>query len=407
MKDEYSGVRRVRNILMILQSDYPPDIRLTKEIKILTENGYHVYLLSNNKKGLPRLEEVDGATVIRLRYYPRWAKAFNPIVNVPLFFNPVWLWAIMRAIIVYRIRIVHVHDLPLALAAIWVARMFCLPVIFDVHENYPAALRIWGRKGFLSVLFRSPMLAEKLESICLSKANAIIVVAEEHRNLFLSRGLSADKVFVVGNTVDYEQYTSMEIDLGIVSAYEHYFALVYVGKFGPERDLETAICALPLLKDEFSTVRLLLVGDGPNMADLQKMAAQKGVIENVEFIGWVDFRLTPTYIKAGKICIIPQPANDLIDHGVPHKLFQYMAMGKPIVCSDSKALSRIVRECQCGEIFTSHSPQSFAEAVIKIAHSQKKYGQRGKEAIERKYNWARSSQELLRVYAKITSSEQN
>ena len=73
-----------KHILMILQADYPPDIRLTKEIAALTEQGYKVFLLCNNNPPAAA-GGVDGATVCVL---PIGVRAGLRSSHPPLFFNP-------------------------------------------------------------------------------------------------------------------------------------------------------------------------------------------------------------------------------------------------------------------------------------------------------------------------------
>lgn len=387
-----------KNILMVLQADYPPDIRLTKEIGALVQAGYSVFLLCHNKAGRPRAERVDGATVLRL---PHFGARWTALINTPLFFNPVWLLGIRRAIVQHRIASLHVHDLPLAMACIWMGRWFKIPVVFDVHENYPEAMRIWGHKGLFWFIFRNPWLAEKLERRCLEKAHAVLTVSEEHRELFIRRGLAPGKIHFVGNTVDYESYLQLPVDAAIVESYKKYYILEYLGKFGPERDLETAIRGVRLLVSHIPNIRLLLVGDGPNVDELRRCAREEGVEDRIEITGWVPFDQTTSYISACHICIVPQPSNPFIDNTIPHKIFQYMALEKPVVCSDAKALVRIVQESQCGEVFQSYSAEGFAKAVLQIYQSEFPYGANGRRAVEQKYNWQTSSQALLSLYETI------
>ena len=392
-----------KNILMILQSEYPPDIRVTKEIKALcNKKAYNVYLLCNNKSGKLRREVINGARIIRLKSFRFLYSKLHTFLNIPLFFNPIWIINIITVVKENKINYIHVHDLPLALAGIIIGKYFKLPVILDLHENYPAALEVWGKKGFLPSVFRNPRLARKLEDICLKHTQKIIVVVREHKNLLITRKINPDKIHIVGNTVEHDFYINLEKEKEIIKRYRKEFVLVYVGNFSPERELEVAIKSLKFLIGKISSFKLVLVGEGAIRPQLEKLAREESVHELIEFTGWIDFNQTASYIEASDICVIPQPSNDLIDNGVPHKLFQYMALGKPVIVSDAKAMSRIVKECQCGEIFKSHSAEDFAAAVMRIYKTNKTYGKNGKKAVLTKYNWKRSSKNLLQLYDDLT-----
>ncbi len=386
---------------MVLQSDYPPDIRVSKEMKALTAANNELFLLCNNKSGFARTENLDGATIIRLNSHASLPAKLRSLINVPLFFNPVWLHQMAKAIRTYHIDVIHIHDLPLMLSGIILGKFYRLPAIFDVHENYPAALKLWWKNSLSHFLFRNPQFAKVLENICVRFADKIIVVAPEHKNTFIKVNVDPARIHVVENTVENDSYTHIRIHQEIVQLYKSFFTLGYVGKFGTERSLDTAIVGVKLLRQHIANLKLILVGDGVNTSQLKELAAKEGVGNLVDFIGWVDFELTPSYIDACDVCIVPQSANELIDNGVPHKLFQYMALGKPVVVSDSKALARIVSESRCGEIFQSNSSQAFADAVLRIYHSSMNYGENGRNAILTLYNWEKSSEELLKLYNQL------
>ena len=363
-----------------------------------------MYLLCNNKTQRPRLEKTKALTILRLKNYSFFPKKLNSLLNVPIPVNPIWAWGIIRAILRYRINILHVHDLPLALLVLIIGKVLHRHVVFDIHENYPAALRVWGKKGLLPGLFRNPEIAARIEKICLKYSSSIIVVIDEHKWYLDKKGLQYNRLSIVGNTVDHDTYDKIDVNREIVHKYKKSYVLMYVGYLSPERDLETAIRSLSFLATKIPNTRLVLVGDGIAKDQLIHVAEKENVLPMIEFTGWVDFTQTPSYITSSKICIIPQPSNDLIDNGVPHKLFQYMLLEKPIVVSDAKALARVVTETKCGEIFKSGSPQSFANAVLRIHSSHKKYGQNGKQAVLKKYNWHESSKELINMYDELTST---
>ena len=386
---------------MVLQSEYPPDIRLTKEIKALTSQNHNIYLLCNNNKSRHKKDFVDGANIIRLYKFSFLPAKIQKLIRLPLFFNPIWIYKIIKIIIQYKIDSIHVHDLPLAPLAVFIGKIFSKPVVYDMHENYPAAMQEWKQNKLVRYTIKNPAFARVLNNLCLKFASKVIVVVEEQKENLMNQGLPEDKIVIVSNTVDLENFCKIEIKNAIIESWKNYFSILYLGSFSSERGLETPIKSLKLLKEQIPNICLLFVGDGKNATDLKQLAIENGVEDLVRFTGWVDFEDVPSYMQASSICIIPQPSNPANDTTIPHKLFQYMALGKPIITSDAKPLKRIVEECECGETFTSNSTKSFIDAVYKIKALNTNYKENGKKAVKEQYNWQNSSKELIRLYNTI------
>jgi len=270
-----------------------------------------------------------------------------------------------------------------------------------MHENYPAAMRVWRQKGMIALIFKNYRLDLLLDKFCWKKVNKIIVVVEEQQEYLLSRAVSRTKIHVVSNTENINKFKELEIDGDIVDRYTNEFMILYIGTISIDRGLETPIRAMSAIADKLRYCKLVIVGKGKYREQLINLAAQEGVTEFVKFVDWVDFHKVPSYIMASKVCIVPQPSNPFIDNTIPHKLFQYMTLGKPVVVSDAKPLARVVNECHCGEVFTSNSAESFASAVFRIAHGKTDYGENGSNAVMEKYNWQTSSKELIRLYKQV------
>jgi glycosyltransferase involved in cell wall biosynthesis len=392
----------LKNILMILQSDYPPDIRLTKEIKALTNAGYIVHLLCNNSKNFAIDEEVDGAHVHRLSRFSKLPFRLAKLLRLPLFFSP--LWRIKAASLIKKLNIdsLHIHDLPLAPMATSLGKRFHLPVVYDMHENYPATMREWKKgNSFFQGFIKNPKVAELLNNHVLKHANKVIVVVEEQRDNLIQHGVDMSKIHVVGNTVDVEAFEQMPIDSNLVQQYKKNFLIMYIGSFSTERGLETAIEAIKHVKKDIPHAKLLLVGDGKNTQDLKEFAISMQIEESVEFVGWVDFSKVPSYMEASDLNIIPQPSNPANDTTLPHKLFQYMLIGKPVLTSDAKPLKRIVEETKSGLSFSSQDPRDFARAVLELYKSDTNFAENGRKAVENKYNWENTSKELVKLYSTL------
>lgn len=295
----------------------------------------------------------------------------------------------------------HVHDLPLAYSAIRVGKTLGIPVVLDLHENYPEIMKIWNESRSSRWTIRSPKIARYLEDICLQRADRIIVIDDEHKARLIGRGVAEEKIHVVQNTPYKALLDIPSLDNSMSVKYRDSFLLYYFGKINPERDLDVAIHALPMIKKIIRNVKFLIVGDGPHLSKMKKITREKDLEDTVEFLGWLDFDSAIPYFRISDICVIPHGSNDHLDIGAPNKLFEFMAFGKPVVVSESKASARIVRDSNCGEIFHAGSSRSFADAVLRVYNSSKSYGENGRNAIRLKYHWEITERALLRLYSEL------
>ncbi|MCU0415486.1 MAG: glycosyltransferase, partial [Ignavibacteriaceae bacterium] len=167
-----------KNILMISQAAFPPDIRLEKEIKSLFEAGYKILVVCNqyDKKQNPSFEYCEIKRVNAVFN----SVTVNRIINFPIFFNPRYLFKIYKAIIEFKPAYIHTHDLPMVPIGLMFKKIFRLPVIFDMHENYPEALKAFGKTGLINFLFKNYKAAKMLEKFCIKRSDAIITVVREN-----------------------------------------------------------------------------------------------------------------------------------------------------------------------------------------------------------------------------------
>jgi glycosyltransferase involved in cell wall biosynthesis len=384
---------------MLLQSEFPPDIRLEKEITTLSSNGYKITLLCNqydqNKdKGFPECE------IIRIKALFR-SKKLNKMVNFPICFNPRLIYYAIKTYLRSRPDVIHAHDLPMVPLGILLKWVFGVKLIYDMHENYPAALRFFDKKGLVNKIFRNPRIAEQLDRYCIKHSDHIIPVVEENKERLIKLGVPDDKISVVSNTVDLKTFAAGSPDEKIASQYRNKFVIIYTGTVSPERGLDTPVKAMTILKEKIPNSLLLIIGEGPSEEPLEQYIKTNGLENYVSMLKWCGHENLVSYLAAADICIIPQPNNEFINTTIPHKLFEYMSQSKPVIVSDALPLKRIVEETNCGVYFISNSHADFAEKVIQMKESKTDYGSNGRKAVEFKYNWENDSKQLLHLYSKL------
>jgi glycosyltransferase involved in cell wall biosynthesis len=278
-----------------------------------------------------------------------------------------------------------------------------------MHENYPAALRFFDQKGIINLIFKNPELSAVLEKFCLKWSDRIIVVVDEGKNRLLKSGVENNKISVVSNTVDIQQWQSMDenitADQNEFSALSGKKILLYTGRVSIERGLDTAILAMNILKKRIPDIFLLIVGDGGYVKTLLNLVQQSELSDLVRLLKWPGQEHLSFFFKIASICIIPQPRNDFINTTIPHKLFEYMLQEKAVLTSDAIPFERILEETNCGMSFKSNDPESFAEVAEQILSSQIPFGKNGVKAVYAKYNWENDSKTLIKLYDEFKSKE--
>jgi glycosyltransferase involved in cell wall biosynthesis len=312
----------------------------------------------------------------------------------------------------YGFDAIHVHDLPLVKTGLITARRFGILLVADLHENYPEAMKIWWKDwGWGGSVFRLAIPTwrwKRLEKSCIQEADRVVTIVEEMKDYYAKcYGLNMKNAVVVMNVEDLETFCSMKINKEICDAYRGSFNISYVGGFEPLRGIDTAIKAMPKILKKIPRAKLLLVGGQGSEAyeeGLRDLCKKLKVEKRVVFTGWVPFQHVPSYISVSDVCLVPHYASDATSVGVPHKLFQYMALKKPVVVTNARALRRIVEEAECGIVVPSGDYDRMAEAILKLHDNKgyaKKLGLNGKRAVETKYNWTNESKKLCQLYEEL------
>ncbi|UCE05614.1 MAG: glycosyltransferase family 4 protein, partial [bacterium] len=231
---------------MLLDTEFPPDLRVENEMRTLVEAGYDVHLLCYDFSGLKKEMEIfdHNLTIHRIRVQKQFHNKFNALaLTFPVYFA-FWKRQAKKWLNQLNINIIHVHDLRLAKIGQWSKEKFDIPYVLDLHENYPAALRHYAfYNSFLGKHLISLKRWDQYEQEQVFKADAIIAVIEEMGERIESLGVSRDKIFVVPNYINIDTFDDQKIDIAI-DRKDDEFLLFYSGGFDKHRGLDTLINAM-------------------------------------------------------------------------------------------------------------------------------------------------------------------
>ena len=383
-------------ILMVLDHEFPPDIRVENEIEALTAAGHEVHVACYTMKGRPAKETHQGAHVHRKHINKLTYKSSVGCLKFPLYFH-FWKTFLTGLMNKNSFNAIHVHDLPLASVGFEIARKNNIPFTLDLHENWPALLRMSPHtKTPLGKLLSSNTQWERYEKKYVQLADHVIVVVEEAKDRLKFMGVKEDKITVVGNTLNLNHF-----DLKDLPGSDDKIVLAYAGGISEHRGLQFPIIGLKKLKGMSKKAELWILGEGSYTEELKRLAQENEVSEHVEFFGWKPYNEMQEYLAKADICIIPHIKSDHTDTTIPHKLFQYMYAGKPIIASDCAPIKRIVEKVGCGLIYHWNQPEEFAACVSALAEDPSRFREMknaGKKGVESEYLWENDRIRLNTIY---------
>ena len=404
------------NLGMILNAPYPPDMRVKKETDALTRAGFKIHLLCLRKDGQPYEEEIDGISIARIDAGKNnFQLALRDAMMSMTFQHPEFRKAIPGWVKKNDIKIIHVHDLPLGGTALALRKKLGIKVVLDLHENYPEALRTWfeWKKGFMvklkNQIFLNPNRWTRHERHAVAESDYVIAVVDEMKNRILqSYGVDTAKVIVISNTEE-KSFLNQPIDPSIYMDFKSKFKILYSGGIGPHRGVDTAIEGMQYLKT-YNDIELVIIGSGSAdvMHHLNDVARRCKVETHVHFLGYQPFQKFYSYMHLADVNIIPHKSNAHTDNTVPHKLFQSMMSGKPVLVSSSDPLKRLVNSTHSGLVFEANNPEDFATKILALYKNKSlahELGENGfKATAQGDLNWDHEQNNLIHFYRKLFSS---
>jgi glycosyltransferase involved in cell wall biosynthesis len=252
--------------------------------------------------------------------------------------------------------VVHAHDFNTLQLAASVADRTGAALVYDAHELWAGRARV-GRPDPLR-----RRRAARREDELLARADLVVTVSEGIAQRLRARGAGAS--VVVRNTFPASTPGPAERD----PLPRRPSGLVYAGRIGPGRDLETLAAAAPALAD--MRVRPVVVGP----ADPEYLAAFVAGLSAHPGRDLLDLRPAPlpvdevddVYRAAGLAVVTLDGSYENHRLALPNKLFHAVRAGVPVVAADLPELSRVVTGQGIGALYRSGDPASLAAAVADV-----------------------------------------
>lgn len=315
-------------------------------------------------------ERAGGQTTHRVWVYTRPAKT---LVSRIAFYATFGLGAAATMLCLRRHDVVLATTPPLpgALAAAAAAQVRRTPLVVDVRDPWPAAAEALGELSNARVI----RMLERAEAWLYRRAGAVTATTRpfvEHVDRVARRRIAQH---IPNGALDalVERPASPQPQ-------NPEFTVGYVGNLGIAQGLGIVLDAAEDLAGE--PVRFLLVGDGPLSAELREQAQARG-LSNVTFGEAVPVAEVGEILASCDALLIPLRAHPVFADFVPSKLYDAMAMARPVIVAASGESAQIVHDSGCGLVVAPEDGPGLAAAVRELAgdpHLRKRLAAAGRAA---------------------------
>jgi len=229
------------------------------------------------------------------------------------------------------------------------ARALGVPFILEVNSPLPEEARRFRKLG-------NHELAAGIARLLLSEADGIVCVSEQVARWVVERRGHETGVWIVPNGVDPELFFPNSATQPAVVP-----LVVFCGSFRPWHATDDLLEAFRLLL-EHGDARLLCVGDGPLRERFEERARSLGIGGRVHVTGTLSHDEVPGLLRGADVAVAPYPAMNGF-YFSPLKIFEFMALGLPVVAADVGQVSGLLGNGERGLLYPPGNARELARAL--------------------------------------------
>ena len=290
-----------------------------------------------------------------------------------------------------------IHDPELLPAAVLLRLLTRRPVVYDVHEDVPAA--IGGR----------PWLPRPLRPLTAGLYRFV-----EHLSLPFIAGLTlADHAYGkyyrgrrCETILNYPLMTYADLYRPAAPTFGERPVLLYAGSITRLRGLFEMLDLVQRLRRTFPSILLRLVGpvDDEVVRERDDVVSRLGLAPNVEFTGLVSHPRVHDYILDADVCLALLHPDPNYLRSLPTKMFEYMMMGRPVVVSEFPMWSEIVEDAGCGyavDPLDVDAAATVVQSLLDDGARRVRMGEAGRRAVLERYSWEGEGRRLVGFYREL------
>ncbi len=385
----------IGRVCLIRQSIYPLDLLARREAETLCQAGLetHVICLEKLEKdsGGRRKEIINGVHVHRL---PVRRKKTNALRYVFEYFSFAFLASLLVTVlhIRHRFAVIQVNTMPdfLVFATI-LPKLLGAKVVSMMYEPTP---ELWEE------LYKSrpPRVLKLVEQAALAYVDTAFTVTQQLKDAYVARGANPEKIKVVLNApeasflqLDGERATELSVRKG--------FVLICHGTIEARYGLDTLLQAVKLIEPQIPNLRVRILGKGTYVDELLAKRKALSLQNRVDYLGYVPLAQLVQELWASDVGIVAQKSSPYANLVHTGKMYDYIAMGKPVLASRLKAVEAYFDQ-DAIRYFEAGDSQSLAEGILDLYNHPAKRESlaRNAQRLYAEYRWQNQKNIYLSVY---------
>ena len=265
-------------------------------------------------------------------------------------FNILAIWKLSKLLKREKVDILHCHKHKPTIYGTIAAKFAGVPVIIS-HVHGLNRSRNFKRKFMNRFIFK--------------RVSKIVTVGQAVKKDVLrdNPSVCADKVFSLGNSIDYGRFADVKIskeqakkNIGLP---EKSFVFGTVGRLVPTKGQAFLIDAFAKVKQKKSEAELIFIGKGRLESQLKEKADKMGLADSVHFLGKRSD--IPQILRAMDVFVLPS-----IAEGLPRSLLEAMAAGLPCVATVVGGIVEILGDGEFGLLVPAENAQALAKAMMQF-----------------------------------------
>lgn len=298
---------------------------------------------------------------------------------------------------------IHAHSPVLwGIAAFLAGSSLKKKVIYEIRAFWEDAAVDAGKYRQNSMKYR---ISQALETLLVKRVDKVVAICEGIKKDLIRRKVPEDKIVVVPNGVDTQNFKMVSKSGRLVQQYglEGKVVCGFIGSMFNFEGLELLVEVASLLQARCHNLHVLLIGEGERYQDIKNRVAAAGLEDMVTVAGKVPHHQIGEYYSVIDIFVYPRISKRITELVTPLKPLEAMAMAKTVIASDVGGLKELILDGENGYLFKAGHADALAKKIEELVRSPEKIlatGVRARQLIEQQRNWEQLiKQYQLQVYA--------